>query len=271
MKLTRIFGGVFAVALLVAAVSLYFVHTARASDHQDSPTVINNPMEDITDLYLFPAPDKAGNEVFVVDFYPLIQPSQISNITFDPTVLYQIKIAGNFASSPQENMVIQMKANTASTNPVFSLYGPGKPNEVGTNNTLLAYAGDFPFNKPTTFPNGIQVFVGPRHDPFFFDLAQFFKILPDRDYHNHQSGSVPAATATSFNFANSSQPVLDVTGSSYGTAGALGCAIAQPNDLLQPYDVESFVISVPKSLLVPAGQTPGEIGVWATTATPSGS
>ena len=27
----------------------------------------------------------------------------------------------------------------------------------------------------------IQVFAGAREDPFFFDLAQFLKILPDRN------------------------------------------------------------------------------------------
>ena len=36
--------------------------------------------------------------------------------------------------------------------------------------------GAFPFNNSsgTTLPNGVVAFAGPRADPFFFDLFQFF-------------------------------------------------------------------------------------------------
>lgn len=256
------------VVLLVAAVvSLYAFHRAVASDHQDSPTVVAKPIADITDVFAFPDPANAANVVLAMDFYPLIPAGMSGNISFDPTVLYQFKIA-NLAASPNEAVVIQMMANSASTNPQFTLYGPSAPNEVGTTNTLVTSTGTFPYNAPTTLNGNIQVFVGPRQDPFFFDLAQFFKIVPDRNYKNQPNP--PPATATSFNFATGAQPIV-LNGTSFGTAASNNCVIAQPSDFLAPYDVESFVIELPKTMLEPNGAPLGKIGLWATTATPSGT
>ena len=266
MKHLRLIGASMAVLLLVAVISLYTFHRAVASDHQDSPTVVANPMEDITDVFAFPDPANPANVVLAMDFYPLIPAGMSANITFDPNVLYQFKIA-NLAASPDEAIVIQMKAGASSTSPNFVLYGPSAPNEVGTTNTIVKQTASFPYNTPTTLPGGIQVFVGPRRDPFFFDLAQFFKIVPDRNYNNQPNP--PPATASSFNFASGSQPII-LNGTSYGTAASNSCIIAQPSDLLQNYDVESFVIEMPRTMLEPTGVTPGKIGLWATTATPSG-
>lgn len=267
MKLARLLIGVFAVVLLAGAISLYAFHPAFGSDHQDSPTVVNNPMEDITDVFTFPDPQNANNVVLAMDFYPLIPAGQFASVSFDPNVLYQFKIA-NVPGDPKEHLVIQMKANASGTAPSFTLYGPAAPNEIGTTNSLVSQTSTFPFNTPTTLNNGIQVFVGPRRDPFFFDLAQFFKIVPDRNYKNQPNP--PAPSASSFNFASAAQPIV-LNGKSYGTAGSNNCAIAQPSDFLQNYDVMSFVIELPKTMLAPPGGSPGKIGLWATAATPSGT
>jgi len=265
MKILRSYlSGALALVLVVAAVTVYFTTAARSSDHQDSPTVVSNPMEDITDVFAFPAPDQPGNVVFVVDFYPLIPAGQTSGVSFDPNVLYQIKIA-NAANDPSEHVVIQMKANAAGPAPTFTLYGPGNVNEQGTANTLLSNGQTFNFNSSTALSGGVHVFVGPRRDPFFFDLAQFFKIVPDRNYNNHPSP--PPPTASSFNFASASQPINGLGGVSYGTAGSNNCAIAQPSDFLANYDVESFVVSVPASMLGGAGK----MGIWATASTTTGA
>ncbi len=276
MKLSRIVAGVFAVVLLAVALSMYSIHAARSSDHQDSPTVVANPMEDITDAYIFPAPDNANNVAFVVDFCPLIPVG--CNSSFDPNVLYQIKLA-NVAGDPKDHLVIQMKANAAGTSPSFTLYGPAAPNETAnTQNTLVAQTGTFNFNTPATVGNGIQVFVGPRHDPFYFDLAKFFQIIPDRNYKNQPNP--PPGTASSFNFPNPTAPVLDSVGAPYKggmSAQALGCDVpgspnySTPSDTLAPYNVMSFVVEVPKSMLTPPGGAPGPIGFWTTTSTPSGT
>ncbi|HVA28989.1 MAG TPA: DUF4331 family protein, partial [Candidatus Baltobacteraceae bacterium] len=155
-----------------------------------------------------------------------------------------------------EKTVIQFTANAAGQNQVLTMYGPAAPNEVGTTNTLVAAAGNVQFNTPSTLGQ-IKVFAGTRRDPFFFDLAQFFKIVPDRNYQYHQAGmTVPAPTASSFNgFA----------------ANANGCLTTPSSNILANYDVLQIAVEVPKSMLEPSGGALGKIGVWATTSTVSGS
>jgi hypothetical protein len=270
MRLLRSIVPIAAVFLLAFSISLYSFRAARASDHQDSPTVVANPLADITDVYAFPDPHDASRVALTMDVRPLIPSGMFGGIALDPKVLYQFKVAntGVTSGSFTENTVIQFTADSAGTGQKITLYGPAAPNEVGTVNTTVAKTGQFAFGKVSNLNNGkIKVFVGSRRDPFFFDLAQFFKIVPDRNYKNHPNP--PPPTATSFRFASKSQPIV-LNGVSYGTAGSNGCVIAQPKDYLKPYDVISIVIEMPKSMLAPQGGAPGVIGLWATTATPSG-
>jgi len=269
MRLLRSIGMMAAVFLLAFTVSLYSFKAARGSDHQDSPTVVSNPLADITDVFAFPDPSNASRVAMVMDVRPLIPSGMTAGIALDPNVLYQFKIAntGVASNAIHENAVIQFTADAAGTGQKITLYGPKAPNEVGTKNTTVRATGTFGFNKVARLPGGIQVFVGPRRDPFFFDLSQFFKIIPDRNYMNQPNP--PAPTATSFRFASAAQPIV-LNGTSYGTAGSNKCVIAKPSDLLAPYNVISIVIEMPKKMLAPAGGAPGPIALWATTATPDG-
>jgi Domain of unknown function (DUF4331) len=204
-----------------------------------------------------------------MDVRPLIPSGMTGGIALDPKVLYQFKIANTGVTSSKfnENLVIQLRADSAGTGQNITLYGPAAPNEVGTTNTLVAKTGTFAFGKASKVDGGkIQVFAGPRRDPFFFDLAQFFKIIPDRDY--KLQPSPPPPSASSFRFATKKQPIV-LNGVSYGTAGSNDCKIAQPKDFLKPYNVVSIVVEVPKTMLE-TGSTPSVIGLWATTATPNG-
>ena len=255
--------------VLAFFVSLYSVKVARGSDHQDSPTVVANPLADITDVYAFPDPHDPSRVALAMDVRPLIPSGMTGGIALDPNVLYQLKIAnsGVTSNSFKENTVIQFTADSAGTSQHVTVYGPAAPNEVGTTNTLVAKTGTFAFGQVASLNGNIKVFVGPRRDPFFFDLAQFFKILPDRNYQNHPNP--PPPTATSFRFATKSQKIV-LNGVDYGTAGSNKCVIAKPQDFLAPYNVISVVIEMPKKLLAPSGGKPGVIGLWATTATPNG-
>ena len=80
---------VMSTALLVAVISLYTTHAARGSDHQDSPTVVARPGADITDVYVYPAPDNTANVVLAMDVYPLIPAGMATSgqYSFDPSVL----------------------------------------------------------------------------------------------------------------------------------------------------------------------------------------
>jgi Domain of unknown function (DUF4331) len=269
MRLLRSVGTMAAVFLLAFSISLYSFKAARGSDHQDSPTVVANPLADITDVYAFPDPHDASRVALAMDVRPLIPAGMTGGIALDPNVLYQLKIAtkGVASNSIKEDTVLQFTADSAGTSQHVTLYGPAAPNEVGTKNTLVPATGTFAFGSVARLKGGIQVFVGPRRDPFFFDLAQFFKILPDRNFMNHPSP--PPATATSFRFASASQQIV-LNGVNYGTAGSNKCVIKKPHDYLAPYDVLSIVVEMPKKLLAPSGGSPGVIALWATTGTPNG-
>jgi high-affinity nickel permease len=270
MKILRTSGVLVSVFLLTFALSLYGVRAARGSDHQDSPTTVKNPLADITDVFAFPDPKNARNVVLVMDVDPLIPAGMTAGHALDPNVLYQFKIANGVGGNDyKETTVLQLRADGTGTGQHITLYGPAKPNEVGTTNSLVKATGTFDFGTAAKLGGGkIQAFVGPRRDPFFFDLAQFFKIVPDRNYANHPHP--PAPTASSFNFPKKSDEIKDITGKSYGTAGKLGCVIHKSNNILYTYDVLSIVVEVPKAMLVSAGSKPGVIGLWATTGTPDG-
>ena len=93
MKLVRTIIPMVAVLLLSFSISLYSFRAARASDHQDSPTVVSNPPADITDVFAFPDPHDASKVALAMNVYPLIPSGMTSGKALDNNVLYQFKIA----------------------------------------------------------------------------------------------------------------------------------------------------------------------------------
>ena len=289
MTLKRIIGSITAVVALVAAVVLYTVHPVKSSDHQDTYNLGNaighNPSADITDVFVFPAPDNANNVVFAMDTYPLIPTGMGTAKFFDPTILWQFKIAHG-ATNPEDEVIQFTASNNAGPNQQIAVYGPAKPNEVGVTNTTVASTGTVSYNKPTTLsPNGnsIQVFAGPRADPFVFDLFAFFSFLGDRNFQTHASQSDPGTGNT---FANGNtvgaaaqlSPAYDQTparamapsfngfaaGTTSGAANKnYACSTNAATNVLLGFNVLSFVIEVPKSLLT-TGYPSQTIHVWAT-------
>jgi hypothetical protein len=215
---------------------LYLAPRAFASDHQDSPLTVARPGADITDIYVFPANDPA-KVVFVMDVFPLIPPGLGTQTFFDPGVLYQFKIG--LQSDATEDLVIQFKPDVVGANQKIAMYGPGRPAIVGTRNAIVtgSRTGSIPYNQVTDLGHGIQAFAGPREDPFYFDLARFSKIEPDRDF-SKQPNPPP----------NSER-----------------CFRKNGVDFLAGYNVLSIVVEVPRVLLADGGQL-GRINVWGTTS-----
>jgi Domain of unknown function (DUF4331) len=248
-------GGIALVALVLSAV-LYDALPVRGSDHQDSPTVVARPAADITDVFVYPAGDNPSNVVLQMDVSPLLTPANTAQAALDPSVLYQFRIAHG-ATASVEDMAIQFQASAAGPSQSVNVYGPFAP-APGTVSILGPSSGSVAFNSTTApaLPNGMRVFVGPRADPFFFDLFQFFSFLPDRNFQT--AGSAPKAPF-SFKFPS--------------PAGAFAsCVQGTPSDALSTnsFNVLSIVIEAPKSLIAPASGSQ-TIHVWATTSTASGA
>jgi hypothetical protein len=255
-------GGLAAIVALILTAVVYNLLPVRGSDHQDSPLTFARPAADITDVYVYPATNPA-NVVLQMDVDTSLSPS--ANLTqLDSGVLYQFKIAHSAkgGAGGVEDMVIQLLPQGNGANQTINVYGPFTPSVTGTVSAAGPLAGTTTFTAAgapatgTVLGNGMKVFVGKRADPFFIDLAQFFKIIPDRDVANQPSP--PAATATGFR--------------GFAAGNPYGCDTTASQDFLSSNkaNVVSIVIEAPRSLIAPnsAKQT---IHLWATTSTLSGS
>ncbi len=242
-KKTGLIGGaIAALAGLSAVAILYSVGPVKSSDHQDSPAMVRRPGADITDVYMFPSASDKNNVVLAMDVHPLIPTGMGPSTFFDPGVMYQMKIDN--IGDHVEHLVLQFRAKGVGSNQTITMYGPAKPNMAGTQSTFLASGNDAPYNQATTFSNGVKFFAGPREDPFFLDLSQFFKIIPDRNaqYHPPLGQGVPPPTATCFR-----KPAVDFLSAN-------------------GFNVLSLVVEMPRALLAPQGERPGVINMWTTTS-----
>jgi len=233
------------VAALTPAIAFSVAKTTRGSDHADTPTIAQTPGADLTDVFVFPSPNDPNNVVLVMDVHPLIHDGQAAGVSFDPDVLYQFKIDN--AGDNLEHLVIQMKATGTGPNQTIAIAGPLAPSMRGTQSVLLSQNGltTGTLNQVFSPQPGITAFAGAREDPFFFDLDQFFKILPDRGYPitNTPDPTPNTPKATTFNGFPGTPP---------------------SKDFLASFDVLSIVVELPRAQLI--GNGSGKISVWCTTS-----
>jgi hypothetical protein len=224
-----------AAAALAAALS---AATLFASDHQDTPEVELSPRMDINDIYAFPGAS-ADRIVLVMTTSSPITPAQSSTASFDPNLLYQLKIDNT--GDGVEDRVLQFTFTGSGASQQVQVRGPVAPASTGMTNTIVSAAPSLTgaVNTNLGAANGLQVFAGLRDDPFFLDLEQFFRIVPDRKPVSgplSQLPETPSATA-------------------WRPAG-------QAVDYLRGLNTLAIVVELPSSMLT-AGGNP-KIGVWGT-------
>ena len=276
MRLKRLLGSFSAVVALAAAVFLYAAHPIRGSDHQDAPAQIANPLSDITDVYEFPDTAHPGNVVLAMDVDPLLIPgSPTSQAALDPNLLYEFKVLHSntvLGNKAPEDTVLQFKATGSGPSQTVSLYGPTAPSIQGGASVLQAsaFVGSVPFNTlpASKLPNGSYLFVGPRADPFFFDLFQFFKILPDRDYAHRRTGDKLGYATPSFN----GYPSGSRAGAFWGN---YACSTAPSQNALTQaappgFNVLTIMLSVPIAVLAPSSGSQ-ITHTWADVGRPQGT
>ena len=264
MHLQRLVVSLSAIVAFGAAAALYSSHPARSSDHQDSPAVVARPGADITDVFMFPSPRDPDDVELVMDLVPLIPAGTSANASLDPRVLYQFKFShGPLGTRAPADLALQVLPKGRGQGQHFRVFVKNGY-ASGTLATTGRAIGDYPFNRPsgTRLGNDVVAFTGPRADPFFFDLFQFFKILPDRLYSNPRTGNALGSAAPTFNGY--------APGSKSGPAsGNYACSTAPATNALTQinggFDVISIAIEVPRRLLVARGQSP-IVHLWATTS-----
>jgi len=150
-----------------------------AADHIDAPAVTGKG-SDITDFYAFQSPANTNNMVFVVNTQGLLAPSATGAAAFDSNVMLEINIDNSTTKDAVEDLVIQVTFEDG----MVQVYGPAAPVQSGLQSTLVSgsrkvEAAISMYGATPTIgsENSVQVFAGPRDDPFFFDLDQYKKII----------------------------------------------------------------------------------------------
>ena len=215
--------------------------TLVASDHQDTPEVELSPRYDVNDVYAFPASEPDRIALVLGTSSPLTpSATRIARFGTKDKELYQLKIDTN--GDAVEDLVFQITF-TGNDHQRVSLRGPLEPKTTGaTGNVLLggkALEGDV--GRVLGDAHGIQLFAGPRDDPFFIDLEQFFRILPDRRPTTGPLSVLP-----------------EPAGSFRDQAHAL--------DFVRGFNDLAIVIELPVGMLSADGVHPGRFGVWGTTS-----
>jgi hypothetical protein len=228
-------------AAFAAAAALVAGSTTLAigSDHQDTPEVELNPKMDMTDVYVFPG-SGTGRMALVMNSRAFLTPAQTSGASFDQDLLYQFKIDND--GDAIEDKVIQVVFTGTGANQKVKVYGPIDPPVTGAMMNTLAdvtptLSGSI--NTVLGTATGLQVFAGPRDDPFFIDLEAAFCILPDR---RPVTGPL-------------SQPCQLAGGAAFRPVG-------QAQNYVAGFNVLSIVIELPESQLTAGGNA--RIGIWGT-------
>ena len=170
---------ILSICLLCAAVYGAYV---IAADHIDAPAVgslgSGSSMADITDYYAFESPSNPDNYVFVCNVAGLTAPSATGALSYSDDLMYEFNIDNN--GDNVEDLVIQ----TIFRGDRAIVKGPTAPSASGLSSSILtsgprvettisAYGA-----APVIASNqGLQVFVGPRDDPFFMDFFKFVDIV----------------------------------------------------------------------------------------------
>ncbi|MEO7999098.1 MAG: DUF4331 family protein [Gemmatimonadaceae bacterium] len=217
------------VALLAAGARVY------ASDHQDTPEVELNPRMDINDVYAFPGATADRIALIVTTSSPIAG----SNASFDPNLLYQIKVDNT--GDAVEDLVFQVTFDEGTgAAQKYTVRGPVAPVMTGTKTALISTGTTVTGTVGSSAGSAtvVQTFAGLRADPFVIDLEQFFNIIPDRRPSTGSLSGPSTPTATAFR-----------------TPGI---------DFLKPFNALSIVIELPKTMLLASTDPTAKFGVWST-------
>jgi hypothetical protein len=233
---------------MAAAFSFALLVPAMAADHRDAPTIDDYSAIDINDVFMFRDPSNCNaasagcNLVMVLSTQAIADPSFGLTYHFQPNALYRF----NFSTTPD---AIKKGLPTESIDFVFSPFDNSSAQCPAPNPPCQTYQAFFPHhptidglttqgsanatpNPPVLTPDGpIQIFAGPREDPFFFDLVGFNRFIADFN-------SQPAPAKPHFNL---------FTG----------------KDAFLGKNINAIVVEFPIKMLLPPGST--KLAAWAAT------
>ncbi len=248
---------------LAAAMAMTLAPRANASSHREAPSITEDPVADLTDVYAFVSPDNAAATTLVMNVNPFELPAGGPNFhKFGDDVLYEFNIDNN--GDAVADVKYQFRFKTTYTNPNTFLYNTGQVTSLtdpdlnvrqtytvtevkgGTSTVIGKDLMVAPANVgPRSMPNyralgdaaimplesnSIMVFAGPRDDPFYADLGAIFDLGGLRPL--NKAHLIPLPTASG-------------------------------RDYLAGFNVHSIVLQVPSSRITNGDPV---IGMWSTTS-----
>jgi hypothetical protein len=131
------------------------------SDHFSGPAVMGDPAVDITDLYAFPSPERAGNLVLIMDVFPMAT----SRSFFSDVVTHRFRLRPLTRSGGRVTHGTAEHTIDVTFNDVPEGVSIQKGNIVASDGREASFIVGKPLEQ-----NGMRVFTGLASDPFFMDV-----------------------------------------------------------------------------------------------------
>jgi hypothetical protein len=140
------------------------------SDHISGPRAVAEPIADITDVYVFPSPERSGHLVLVVNTLPFAPPSAL----FSDGLVYRLRLSPLTAGAPNDPAPFTVAERKLAIDCVFSVpvsgEGPRGTRQEGVCTTPAGETVSFNVNdEQGDSAHGFRIFAGPRWDPFIMD------------------------------------------------------------------------------------------------------
>ena len=141
------------------------------SDHASSPRAVADPVVDITDMYVFPSPERSGRLTVVLDVFPSTGPTALFSDAVD--YRFRVRPAAVAPNGAGTLFTVSEKEYTFSCRFAAPIKRAGSGDQLVQEGTFTASTGQnvsFRVNdEQGGQAQGLRVFAGVRMDPFFFD------------------------------------------------------------------------------------------------------
>jgi hypothetical protein len=145
------------------------------ADHFSGPRALSDPAADITDVYAFPSPERAGHLVLALNVFPTAAPTAL----FSDAVTYRFRVrpvtSANAAATPA--FAVSEEEYVFDFTFAAPVQGDGSDTLVQSGTCVTPGGEEISFQvgdeKAAEAP-GVRMFAGPRLDPFFIDFVAHF-------------------------------------------------------------------------------------------------